>query len=113
MKNKCKKFEKGKKDQNYIVENDSETEFVLDDEVNINYVSSNILDKKVYASVKIDNQLVKFEIDSSSPITAILTAFFKKHFEAKHRLRGTDRDFKSYVGQEIIPVGLFNTNVMY
>lgn len=104
--NKDKNVEK----QNYIEKEIFDKSFNFEDD--LNYFDSTG-DDKVFVTVKIDKKPVKFEIDSGSPITAISSEFYEENFKANYELKETNRKFKSYINQSMIPLGVFDVNVTY
>ena len=68
--------EKSNEKQHYMEDQSSEINFNFNDDININYFESD-LDDKVFVTVKINNESIKFEVDSGSPITAISSEFYK------------------------------------
>ena len=68
--------------------------------------------KRFETTVLVNEVATKFQIDTGSPITAISKRYRDNNSVFKTvKLRETDRKFKSYTGDPIIPVGILEVNI--
>ncbi|XP_043478167.1 uncharacterized protein K02A2.6-like [Leptopilina heterotoma] len=96
--------------QNFLEESESlvddfERLFELEDIVKVNCI------KPFEIKLKLNDNIVNFEIDTGSPISAISENYFKNSIFKKLTLNKTDRKFQSYLGDPIIPCGFFEVKV--
>lgn len=96
LKAMCKSNKNNNKYHNYM-EDDSNCEMY-----NIRAVSSG--DKPYYLDVKIDDKILKFELDTGSKISAINDCLYQEMF-SNYKIHCDDLQLLSYSGSRIEPIG--------
>ncbi|XP_058794051.1 uncharacterized protein K02A2.6-like [Phymastichus coffea] len=70
--------------------------------------------KPLEIKVTVENVKIMFEIDTGSPITAMSSTYFFGRRELKClRMYESNRIFKSYSGDTIVPIGLVKVDVLF
>lgn len=70
--------------------------------------------KPMKIKLLVERQIVEFEVDTGSPISAISTQEFRENPIFKSmKLCDSNRKFKSYTGSPIIPLGILEVEVNY
>ncbi|XP_058810503.1 uncharacterized protein K02A2.6-like [Phymastichus coffea] len=70
--------------------------------------------KPLKIKVTVENVKIMFEIDTGSPITAMSSTYFFGRQELKClRMYESNRIFKSYSGDTIVPIGLVKVDVLF
>lgn len=80
------------------------------------FVSDNVIKsvKPVVIDLELNNVIVNFEIDTGSPISAISVKELKKNKRLSSiKLMRTERTFRSYLGEAIIPKGVLRVDVKH
>lgn len=75
---------------------------------------TNSVDSPMFVNVLVEKKSFAFEIDTGSPITAFSENMFKQSTNLqKLNLEKTDRSFKAFNGNSIVPIGVLHTNVQF
>lgn len=105
-----------KREQQHFVKEVDELDEIADGFDSMFHIvdNKNTIDSPIMVELLIEDNLVKFEVDTGSPISAISSKTFdSKSAFSRLPIRETRRRFKSYQGDIIIPKGIIDVNVSY